>query len=102
MHIPFCTAAAYPFIMAKRKRDYRHEYDSYHGTPEQRRLRGLRNKARRLLVKQGKVKKGDGMHVDHIKPLSKGGTNGKKNLRVVPAKTNLRKGAKTAGRSRKK
>jgi 5-methylcytosine-specific restriction endonuclease McrA len=84
--------------MPKRKRNYRREYDTYHGTPEQRRLRALRNQARRQLMKQGKVKKGDGMHVDHIKPLSKGGSNGKKNLRVVPAKTNLRKGAKTTKR----
>ena len=49
-------------------------------------------------MKEGKVKKGDGMHVDHIRPLSKGGSNGKKNLRIVPAKTNLRKGAKTRKR----
>ena len=47
------------------------------------------------MVAAGRVKKGDGKHVDHIKPLSKGGTNGKKNLRVVSAKTNLRKGSKT-------
>jgi 5-methylcytosine-specific restriction endonuclease McrA len=40
----------------------------------------------------GLVKKGDGKHVDHIKPLSKGGSNGRKNLRVVSAKTNLQKG----------
>jgi 5-methylcytosine-specific restriction endonuclease McrA len=86
------------FIMAKRKRNYRREYDTYHGTPEQRRLRALRNQARRKLMKEGKVKKGDGMHVDHIKPLSKGGSNGKKNLRIVPAKTNLKKGAKTRKR----
>ena len=84
--------------MPKRKRNYRREYDTYHGTPEQRRLRALRNQARRKLMKEGKVKKGDGMHVDHIKPLSKGGSNGKKNLRIVAAKTNLRKGAKTKKR----
>lgn len=84
--------------MPKRKRNYRKEYDSYHGTPEQRKLRALRNQARRKLMKEGKVKKGDGMHVDHIRPLSKGGSNGKKNLRIVPAKTNLRKGAKTRKR----
>jgi len=47
------------------------------------------------MEKAGLVKKGDGMHVDHIKPLSKGGTNGRKNLRVVKAKTNLSKGNRT-------
>jgi len=46
------------------------------------------------MAKAGLVKKGDGKHIDHIKPLSKGGTNGRKNLRVVSAKTNLRKGAR--------
>jgi 5-methylcytosine-specific restriction endonuclease McrA len=84
----------------KRKRNYRREYDTYHGTPKQRKLRAMRNKARRLLAKEGLVKKGDGKHVDHIKPLSKGGTNGKKNLRVVAAKTNLRKGSQTTKRKK--
>tara|TARA_R110000822_G_scaffold115520_4_gene247332 strand:- start:3618 stop:3758 length:141 start_codon:yes stop_codon:yes gene_type:complete len=46
------------------------------------------------MSKLGLVKKGDGKHVDHIKPLSKGGSNGRMNLRVVKAKTNLRKGKK--------
>ena len=89
------NAAALLYIMPakKRKRNYRKEYDTYHGTPQQRKLRAMRNKARRLLEKEGRVKKGDGKHVDHIKPLSKGGTNGKKNLRVISAKANMRKGA---------
>jgi len=84
--------------MTKRKRNYRKEYDTYHGTPKQRKLRAMRNTARRKMVAAGRVKKGDGKHVDHIKPLSKGGTNGKKNLRVVSAKTNLQKGSKTRRR----
>ena len=79
--------------MAK-KRNYRKEYDDFHGKPEQIKKRNMRNAARNLLAKEGKVKKGDGKHVDHIQPLSKGGTNGRKNLRVVDAKTNLKKGAK--------
>jgi hypothetical protein len=36
---------------------------------------------------------GDSRQVDHKKPLSSGGTNSKKNLRVVSAKTNLKKEA---------
>lgn len=52
----------------------------------------MRNTARRRMIAAGKVKKGDGKHIDHIKPLSKGGTNGRKNLRVVSARTNLKKG----------
>ena len=77
-----------------KKRDYKKEYRDFHGKPEQIKNRNKRNAARKQLMKEGRVKKGDGKHVDHIKPLSKGGSNGKKNLRVVSAKTNLRKGAK--------
>lgn len=46
------------------------------------------NAARREMEKAGKVSKGDGKHVDHKTPLSKGGSNDKKNLRVVPASEN--------------
>jgi len=46
-------------------RNYRHEYDSYHGKAEQRKRRSGRNKARSLLIKTGAVKKGDGKDVDH-------------------------------------
>ena len=73
-------------------RDYKKEYKKYHSSKEAKTQRAMRNTARRRMAKAGLVKKGDGKHVDHIKPLSKGGTNGRKNLRVVKAKTNLRKG----------
>ena len=46
-------------------RNYRHEYDSYHSKPEQRKNRSGRNKARSLLIKKGVAKKGDGKDVDH-------------------------------------
>ena len=45
----------------KRKRNYRKEYDSYHGTAKQRKNRSTRNKARRKL----KLKVGDKREVDH-------------------------------------
>jgi 5-methylcytosine-specific restriction endonuclease McrA len=77
--------------MPRKKRDYRREYDEYHGTAEQRKNRSKRNKARRKL----KLRKGDGREVDHKKPLSKGGGNGRKNLRAVSRKTNRRKGSKS-------
>ena len=50
--------------------------------------REVQNLARAHAEKAGLVHKGDGKAVDHIKPLSKGGTNEKSNLRVVPAKIN--------------
>jgi 5-methylcytosine-specific restriction endonuclease McrA len=40
------------------------------------------------------LKKGDPREVDHKIPLSKGGSNSKKNLRVVSRKTNRKKGNK--------
>lgn len=69
-------------------RNYRNEYDSYQGTPEQIKKRAERNKARREMEKGGLVKKGDGKDVDHKQPLSKGGTNARSNLRVKSASDN--------------
>ena len=66
-------------------RNYKKEYSTYHSKKKQRVNRSKRNKARRTLG----LKKGDGMHADHKKPLSKGGGNGKSNIRKVKSKTNL-------------
>jgi hypothetical protein len=55
--------------------------------------RAKRNAARREAIREGKASVGDGTHVDHKKPLSEGGSNGKSNTRVVSAKTNLKKEA---------
>lgn len=49
----------------KKKRDYRREYAIYHGKPKQIRRRAQRNKTRRMMVRKGLVRKGDGMDVDH-------------------------------------
>jgi len=76
--------------MPTKKRNYRKEYDDFHGSPRQRKLRSMRNKARRKVG----LKKGDPREVDHKKPLSKGGGNGRKNLRAVSRSTNRRKGSK--------
>lgn len=51
--------------MAGRKRNYREEYDDYHGTPEQKKRRADRNRARRKAIREGRVRKGDNMEVDH-------------------------------------
>ena len=76
--------------MAEKKRDYKKEYREYGGKPEHIKERSERNKARRMMG----LKVGDPREVDHIKPLSKGWSNSKLNLRVVSRKTNRRKGAK--------
>ena len=67
----------------KMRRNYRKEYDNYQSSPKQRRNNDKRKAARRLMEKEGKVKKGDGKDVAHKKPLAKGGSNKKGNLKVA-------------------
>ena len=75
--------------MAK-ARNYKKEYADFHGTPAAKKNRAAANRARRVVG----LKVGDPREVDHKKPLSKGGGNGRKNLRVVSRKVNRKKGAK--------
>ena len=74
--------------MKNGKRDYKREVALYTSKPEVKKKRAEQNAARREAAKQGLVHKGDGKDVDHKKPLSKGGTNAKSNLRVVSASEN--------------
>ena len=82
--------------MAERKRNYRKEYDDYHVKPEQKKRRAGRNKARAILAKEGKVKKGDGKDVHHKDHNTL--NNGRKNLAVQSKSTNR----SDNGKSRKK
>ena len=75
--------------MAKRKRNYRKEYDEYHAKPAQKKRRAARNKARREAEKRGAVRKGDGKEVDHPN-ASRTGSLGKK-TRVISKKANRKK-----------
>ena len=68
-------------------RDYKKE-NIYKSKPDQIKKRVLRNKARRQAIKEGKAKVGDGTSVEHKKPLSKGGTNSKSNLKIVSFEDN--------------
>lgn len=70
------------------KRNYKQEYKVSQASEEEKKRRAMRNTARRQLEKQGRVHKGDGKDVDHKKPLIKGGSNGKSNLRVVGKSAN--------------
>ena len=47
--------------------------------------------ARRRMKRAGRVRKGDGLEVDHKVPISKGGSNKPANLRIVSRKTNRTK-----------
>lgn len=74
--------------MTNGKRDYKKEVAKYTSRPEVVKKRVEQNKARRMMEKAGKVRKGDGKDVDHRTPLSKGGSNTAGNLRVVSAHSN--------------
>jgi len=69
-----------------KKRNYRKEYDNYHGKPEQRKKRSKRVLARRIMEKAGLVSKGDGKDVDHKNGNAK--DNSRSNLRVQSKSTN--------------
>jgi hypothetical protein len=85
------------------ERDYKKEkmlYEDKH--PERKEARKKRVKNRKEAEKKGLVKRNDGKHIDHKKPLTEGGSNDKSNLRVVPAKENLKKEALRKKREAKK
>jgi len=68
-------------------RNYRREYDTFQGKPEQLKNRAAGNTARAKMMKAGKAKKGDGKDVAHVKAFDKGGSN-KDGLRVESKSTN--------------
>lgn len=70
------------------KRDYKREYEKYHSREDQIKNRSERTVARRQANESGITKKGDGKDLDHKKPLSKGGSSSRSNLRVVSASSN--------------
>lgn len=77
-------------------RDYKKEYEDYHGTEEQKKRRAQRNAARRKAQKEGRVKKGDGKEVDHLGMNRKGKLNNSK-TKVVSKKTNRSRQPKRDG-----
>ena len=81
---------AKPASVAKRK---------YNQQPEQKARRAQRNAARREMEKEGKVRKGDGKEVDHVKHKARGKlNNSKSNLRVIGRSENRAKNLGTGGR----
>ena len=74
--------------MPRKVRDYKKERASYDSKPKVMAANRARKKARYQLEKEGKVKKFDGKDVDHKKPLSKGGSTKRPNLRVQSASKN--------------
>lgn len=74
-----------PYV--NKPRPYKKEYEQYQGTEEQKKKRAERNAARRKLMKEGKVSKGDGKDVAHRKAIDKGGST-KDGVRVESQATN--------------
>ena len=74
--------------MTDGKRDYKKENRLYNSKPSEIRKRVLRNAARRTFEKMGLVHKGDNKDVDHRKPLSRGGSGARSNLRVRSSSAN--------------
>lgn len=69
-------------------RDYRREYDLYHSRAKQRHNRSLRTILRHQAENAGIVHKGDSKDLDHIQPLSHGGSNSLANARAVSKSDN--------------
>lgn len=74
--------------MKNGKRDYKRENELYNSRPEQRAARSERTIARNQANADGRTHKGDGKDLDHKKPLSKGGSSNKSNLRAVSKSSN--------------
>ncbi len=85
----------------KKKPDYKEIYRRWHSSRKAKRDRAQRNKIRRYYTRKGLVKKGDGKEIDHIVPMSKGGSSNTNNLRVVSRSENRRKGSKMPKRKKK-
>jgi len=67
----------------------REAYLRWKSSPKELKKQRNRNKNRRRLEKEGRVKKGDGLHIDH-----KNGNalnNRKSNLQIITKKENLKK-----------
>ncbi len=71
----------------------------YNSTPKAKKARAQRNKDRRKAEKQGRVRKGDGKDLDHIKPLRRG-TSSK--TRVTSKKANRSRNGSRPGVGGKK
>ena len=87
-------------LLPNGKRDYKCEYQKYGGASKKgKKDRAARNKARKQAEKMGLVKKGDGLELDHIMPLSLGGGNDQTNWQIMSRTDNRKKGKKWDGKS---
>jgi hypothetical protein len=71
----------------------------YNSSPEQKKRRAARNAARRKLMKEGRVKKGDGKDVEHKNKNARDNSNG--NITVRDRSANRADNRGTGGRKKK-
>lgn len=64
----------------RKPRNYAEEYREYHAKPLQKKRRADRNRARRIAMRKGLVRKGDNREVDHL------GSHRRGRLRNVPTR----------------
>ena len=63
-------------------KEYYHKNKEKFNNPKEKKKRAARNKARRMMEKEGRVHKFDGKDVNHKKPLRSGGKTTRGNLQV--------------------
>tara|TARA_B100000674_G_scaffold487416_1_gene497688 strand:- start:5324 stop:6304 length:981 start_codon:yes stop_codon:yes gene_type:complete len=85
----------------KKKVDYKKAYKKYHSSKKAKKQRAQRNRIGRLLKKHN-IKIPKDHEIDHITPISKGGSNDIKNIRIIPRGTNRALGQKITTQKRKK
>jgi hypothetical protein len=80
-------------------KNYKRDYVQERKTEDPKRVkqRAARNKARKMMMDKGVVKKGDGKDVGHIKAMSRGGTTTPGNLMVQSAASNRSFARKKSG-----
>lgn len=74
----------------------RHQAEEWDSTAKYKKKRAARNTARRRAIRAGRVHKGDGKDIDHIKGVEAG--NSPSNLRVMSSHAN--RGRRQASRKR--
>lgn len=82
------------------KRDYARERRME--SPARRERRNAITRARRRLIREGKLHVGDGKSIDHIKPAAAGGKHVASNYRIVNARANYKRQPIRTGKNKGK
>jgi hypothetical protein len=81
------------------KRDYKAEYKKFQSSAKQKKLRAERNKLNRKAKREGRIKKGDGNVIAHVKG---GGTKVKTRSANAGSKTDMPGDVKARGKGQTK